>query len=1387
MKKTTLLFCALFLLWQNGSAQCDPQADKAALVEFYNAMNGPNWELVDWDLSEPLDSLEGVLLDNEGCVYSFNLTELQLHGQIPDLNLPHLEQLLLFRTSSDTVPAFPLPNFSHLQNVKNMYIRLGISLGEEVPGLNLMDSLKSLNLEGNAFMGIDNSFNPPNLTTLYLYNNQITSLPDFQLPNLTLLSLYNNQLSNLPDFSGLPNLTILYLYYNQITSLPDFQLPSLTLLSLYNNQLSNLPDFSGLPNLTILYLYYNQITSLPDFQLPNLTNLSLSSNQLTEVPNFEYLPNLTSLNLSSNQLTEVPNFEYLPNLTSLYLSNNELAEVPNFKHLDSLKILYLNYNYLPHVPVFNFPKLTRIELEFNQLKSFPDLRGLSTITKIDLSHNLITGEIPNLGFLPSTINKVFLNDNLLTSCDTIQLDRVPGDVVKLGYNHFTFECLLIEGNSDFVYWNSPMKEPVPVNPSFSKIADDSLLIDLNFDDNVTSSTYTWFVNNVVHTTTNVNQLKIECGGFLPTDSLHVTVTNTEINQLYPTDPIITLVTERFVVDLEKDRAALIEFYEAMNGPNWDMQWDTSASICIWHGLTFNDGFRVEKLDINDLWLMGQLPNLNLPELTELSLKNLSTNALAVTGTLPPFSLLDKLKKLTIQLGTGLEGEVPDYNHLDSLDYLNLSSNALSGIDNDFNPTNLSALYLSINQITSIPDFQLPNLTTLVLLYNNLTQLPEFSGLPNLTHLFAQFNQLASVPTFANSPKMVQLLLNENQIEQIPTFNFPDLTRLDLDDNQLTTIPDLTNLPSVVEIGLSRNLIAGGIPNLGFLPSTINKVFLNNNLLNSCDSLQLDRLPGDVVRVSANHLTFECLLNGDNHEFIYNTVPQDTIPVSPTITRTPFGEIIIDLGFDENVDSSTYQWYKNGDILITTTNTNDLTVNCIDFTDGDSIHVTFTNSLAIDLYGEILTLVTTPFAVNEDTEDRAALIGFYLAMNGPNWEDTWDTLTPVCTWPGVTLNTENRVGGLEIEDEKLGGEVPNLNLPQLKFLHLINKGFFNGDVYPLPDFSKMPLLEEMAIQLGSQLGGDIPDFSFVPNLRILDLSFNNYTTVPDFSKLPALRDLQLEQNNITELVNFSYLPSISKIDLSKNEITGTIPSFGWLPASVTKIFLNDNQLDSCAELQLKTPADREEIVKVGNNRLTFGDLLRGDNTGFIYNITPQATVPVNPVFTSTDEGEITIDLNFDEEVTSSTYEWYVNGSYIETTNVNELMVKCHEHGASDNFHVSVTNQEADAFFNDTLVLTTSSFSIVDHEELCKRETIPTLFTPDGNGLNDEFIYHNLASGSELIIFNRWGNIVFQKKCDTPAHCGWDGKHNGNDQPIGTYYYLVKTENGKTVEGEITLVR
>jgi gliding motility-associated-like protein len=84
-------------------------------------------------------------------------------------------------------------------------------------------------------------------------------------------------------------------------------------------------------------------------------------------------------------------------------------------------------------------------------------------------------------------------------------------------------------------------------------------------------------------------------------------------------------------------------------------------------------------------------------------------------------------------------------------------------------------------------------------------------------------------------------------------------------------------------------------------------------------------------------------------------------------------------------------------------------------------------------------------------------------------------------------------------------------------------------------------------------------------------------------------------------------------------------------------------------------------------------------------------------------------------------------------------------------------------------------------------IPTLFTPNGDGINDVFEIRNLSdyAQNELTIVNRWGNEVYKQ---TDYQNTWTG--DGLNE--GTYYYVLRIKatgwlDWQVYKGYITLIR
>lgn len=76
--------------------------------------------------------------------------------------------------------------------------------------------------------------------------------------------------------------------------------------------------------------------------------------------------------------------------------------------------------------------------------------------------------------------------------------------------------------------------------------------------------------------------------------------------------------------------------------------------------------------------------------------------------------------------------------------------------------------------------------------------------------------------------------------------------------------------------------------------------------------------------------------------------------------------------------------------------------------------------------------------------------------------------------------------------------------------------------------------------------------------------------------------------------------------------------------------------------------------------------------------------------------------------------------------------------------------------------------------------PNIFTPNGDNVNDFFVVPCLLDldmfpQSQVIIFNRWGDEVFRSA--KPYTGDWRGTFNGQDLPVGTYFYILDFGDGQ----------
>jgi gliding motility-associated-like protein len=113
---------------------------------------------------------------------------------------------------------------------------------------------------------------------------------------------------------------------------------------------------------------------------------------------------------------------------------------------------------------------------------------------------------------------------------------------------------------------------------------------------------------------------------------------------------------------------------------------------------------------------------------------------------------------------------------------------------------------------------------------------------------------------------------------------------------------------------------------------------------------------------------------------------------------------------------------------------------------------------------------------------------------------------------------------------------------------------------------------------------------------------------------------------------------------------------------------------------------------------------------------------------------------------------------------------------------------------TYTLTVSSGSCTDTSSVqvivMKQLIIPNIFSPNGDGINDtwKITYLEEYPGAEVMIFNRWGQMLFSATGASYESSPWDGTYNGQPVPVGAYYYIINMPNlSKPMSGCVSVIR
>ncbi|MBD0331089.1 MAG: PKD domain-containing protein [Chitinophagaceae bacterium] len=223
------------------------------------------------------------------------------------------------------------------------------------------------------------------------------------------------------------------------------------------------------------------------------------------------------------------------------------------------------------------------------------------------------------------------------------------------------------------------------------------------------------------------------------------------------------------------------------------------------------------------------------------------------------------------------------------------------------------------------------------------------------------------------------------------------------------------------------------------------------------------------------------------------------------------------------------------------------------------------------------------------------------------------------------------------------------------------------------------------------------------------------------------------------------------------------------------FPNGNTSQQQMSRQLYTKAGNYTVIAIATNSSGCADTV---TTNLLVNPLPVITVPT--MLTKLVAVPLTIPATYSNNV--MTYLWNPSN----TLNCSDCPQPITTTKLDTKYVISVVDSNGCRSTETVLVFVT-----------CKGADIfvPNTFSPNGDGSNDVFYVRGkgLNRVKSLRIFNRWGEIVFEKR-DIPvndATAGWDGKFKGNKPQPDVYVYQIEIfcENGEIMrfEGNVALIQ
>ncbi|POM61278.1 TKL protein kinase [Phytophthora palmivora] len=241
-------------------------------------------------------------------------------------------------------------------------------------------------------MGIQKVLSAPDIKTIDLSLNNITSVALSNLTALNKLTLTSNKMTTFTKLAIPDTVQNLDLSWNEITSFDGMQLPdSMTQLFMGGNPISSVAGVTFPSSLTLLYIHNLKLTTLDGAIFPDSVQyLSLVQSGLSSLDGVNFPDSLQYIDFSYNIITSLPT-GFPSTVVQITATNNEIAELYKYSFPSSITSLNFSGNPIESIRGVSFPlALTKLDFGSNEITNFEISRSdYSTFKDLDVFNAVV--------------------------------------------------------------------------------------------------------------------------------------------------------------------------------------------------------------------------------------------------------------------------------------------------------------------------------------------------------------------------------------------------------------------------------------------------------------------------------------------------------------------------------------------------------------------------------------------------------------------------------------------------------------------------------------------------------------------------------------------------------------------------------------------------------------------------------------------------------------------------------------------------------------------------------------------------------------------------------------------------------------------------------------